>query len=65
MSKLQLGTVYLELADYLEVPPSWPRWEAVPFGFGFVSLKTKKGEWLPNLQFYYLGRGVTVPAEFP
>lgn len=65
MRKLQLSTVYQELADHPEVPTSWPRREAVPFGFGFVSLKTKGGGWLPNLQFYYLGRGMTVPADFP
>lgn len=25
-----------ELADHWEVPPSWPRQEEMPFGFGFV-----------------------------
>lgn len=48
-----------ELADHPEVTPRWPRLEAVPFGFGFVSLK-RGGVWLPNPQFYCLGRGMTV-----
>lgn len=62
MSKLQLGTVYLELADYLEVPPSWPRWEAVPFGFGFVSLKTKKGGMVAQSTVLLFGEGCDCPC---
>lgn len=42
-----------ELADHREVPPSWPRQEEMPFGFGFVSLKKRGGDGCPIHSFMF------------